>query len=174
MSDRSGLQRAIVPVELVQSRILLLRGERVIIDADLAALYEVPTKALNQAVRRNAERFPVDFMFQVSPEERIQLVTNCDRFAKLKHSSVMPLAFTEHGALMAATVLNSPRAVELSVFIVRAFVQLRGMLASHQDLARKMAQLERKYDSQFKTVFDAIRQLMEPPAPKKKPIGFKP
>lgn len=177
MSAHSILQKITVPVELVQSRIILFRNERVIIDADLAALYGVPTKRLNEQVKRNAERFPGDFAFRLTPEEARELVANCDRFSNLKHSSRPPMAFTEHGALMAATVLNSERAVVMSVFIVRAFVQLRGMLGAHQDLARKMTALERKYDSQCKTIFDAIRQLMEPPAPpapKKKPIGFKP
>lgn len=172
MNARLALPNTVVQVELVQSRILILRDERVIIDADLAALYEVPTKRLNEQVKRNADRFPGDFSFRLTSEEARELVANCDRFTNLKHSSLPPLAFTEHGALMAATVLNSPRAVQMSVFIVRAFVQLRGMLASHKDLAQKMTELERKYDSQFKTVFDAIRQLMEPPALKKKPIGF--
>lgn len=119
-----------------------------------------------------SDRFPGDFAFCLTPEAAREQVTNCDRFANLRHSSVMPLAVTEPGALMAATALNLPRAVAVSGFILRAFVQVRGRLASHQNLARKMTALERKYDSQSRVVFDAIRQLMEPPAPKKKPIGF--
>ena len=163
-----------VPIESV---IVVVRGHRVIMAADLARIYGVETRVLNQAVKRNLEKFPGGFIFRLTRDEAETLSRSRSQSVILKRGQnikFLPHAFTEHGALMAATVLNSSRAVELSVFIVRAFVQLRGMLASHQDLARKMTALERKYDSQFKVVFDAIRQLMEPPAPKKKSIGFKP
>jgi hypothetical protein len=145
------------------------------LDADLAELYGVGTKVFNQAVKRNAERFPEDFMFQLTPPEKAEVVTNCDHLAKLKFSSTLPYAFTEHGAIMAASVLNSPRAVETSVQVVRAFVRLRQMLSSNAELSRKLATLEKKYDIQFKVVFEAIRELMTPLEPKKKrPIGFAP
>ena len=144
-----------------------------IIDADLASLYGVTTKALNQAVKRNRGRFPPDFMFCLTKAERGELVTNCDHLRTLKYSPTMPRAFTEHGAIMAANVLNSERAVQVSVAVVRAFIRLRKMLESHADLARKLASLERRYDVQFKVVFDAIRKLMEPPPkPKRKRIGY--
>ena len=129
------------------------------LDADLAELYGVLTKVLNQAVKRNKERFPVDFMFQLTKEEKDEVVTNCDHLKRLKFSPTLPHAFTEHGAIMLATILNSPIAVQASIQVVRAFVRLRQMLASNADLARKLDTLERKYDAQFKVVFDAIRQL---------------
>lgn len=161
-----------VPAMSVENRILSVRGHRVMLDADLAEVYGVPTKALNQAVKRNAERFPEDFAFRLTAEEKMELVTNCDRFARLKHSTTFPLAFTEHGAIMAATVLNSSRAVEASVYVVRAFVRMREALASHKETSRRLDALERKYDVQFKVVFDAIRALMEPPTKARRRIGF--
>lgn len=168
MSDTS-----IVPAERVQRGILNLRGQRVMLDADLAELYGVATKALNQAVRRNADRFPKDFMFQLTEVEKQEVVTNCDHLRKLKYSPVQPYAFTEHGAVMLASILNSPVAVQASIQVVRAFVQLRQLLGQKQDLARKVESLEKKYDARFKVVFDAIRKLMTPPETKpKKRIGF--
>lgn len=139
----------------------------------MADIYGVPTKAFNQAVKRNIERFPVDFMFQLTKSEKDEVVTNCDHLTKLKYSPVLPNVFTEHGAIMAANVLNSPRAVEASVSVVRAFVHLREMIASNKDLARKLDELEKKYDEQFRVVFQAIRSLMASPEPKKRHIGFK-
>ena len=165
---------ALIPAERIERAILLIRGEKVMIDADLAALYGVSTKAFNQAVKRNIERFPPDFRFQLTAGERDKVVTTCDHLARLKFSPVLPYAFTEHGAIMAANVLNSPRAVQASIMVVRAFVRLRQMLASHAELARKLEALERKYDAQFKVVFDAIRELMTPPPrPPKGRIGFR-
>ena len=165
--------RSVIPAERIERAILLIRGEKVILDADLAALYGVETKVLNQAVKRNIDRFPKDFMFRLTKREKTEVVTNCDHLERLKYSPVLPRAFTEHGAIMAATVLNSPRAVQVSVHVVRAFVRLRRILDSHAGLARKLAALERKYDAQFKVVFDAIRQLMAPPPEaKRKRIGF--
>ena len=170
-------EMSVVPIERIEGRILLIRGDKVLIDQDLAELYGVTTKALNQAVKRNLERFPEDFVFQVDSHEKKELVTNCDRFAKLKHSATLPYAFTEHGAIMAASVLKSPRAVEASIFVVRAFVRLREILASHKDLARKLAQLERKlatHDTQILTLIQAIRALATPPKPtKRRRIGFR-
>jgi len=162
----------IIPIEPIERRILFLRGQRVILDSDLADLYGVATKVLNQAIKRNLKRFPEDFMFQLTKLEKEEAVTNCDRLSNLKFSTVLPRAFTEHGAIMAATVLNSDRAVEMSLFVVRAFVKLRRALGAHEDLARKLEALEKKYDSQFKIVFDAIRELMKPPDKPKRPIGF--
>jgi len=168
-------KKSLVPIERIESHILLLRGHKVMIDADLAALYGVTTKRLNEQVRRNDERFPSDFMFQLTEEEKAQLVANCDHLSRLRFSATRPYAFTEHGAIMAAAVLNSERAVEMSIFVVRAFVKIRQMLSSHVELARKLASLEKKYDTQFKVVFDAIRELMAPPETKKKRrIGFGP
>ncbi|HEU0204308.1 MAG TPA: ORF6N domain-containing protein [Burkholderiaceae bacterium] len=166
---------------------MLLRGQKVLLDNDLAALYGVETRRLNEQVRRNPERFPGDFMFQLSSDEFSGLMSqiatsNPGRGGRRK----LPLAFTEHGALMAATVLNSPRAVEVSLYVVRAFVQLREVLATHKELAKRLAELEQqtealalKHDqlagntrAQLKQVFEAIRELMIPPEPKKRPIGF--
>jgi hypothetical protein len=136
-------------------------------------MYGTTTKALNQAVKRNAGRFPAEFMFRLTNEEKQEVVTNCDHLQRLKFSPALPYAFTEHGAIMAASILNTPRAVEVSVIVVRTFIKLREMLASHKDLAGKLNALERKYDAQFKVVFDAIRQLMAPPEPKGRgEIGF--
>jgi hypothetical protein len=168
--------KTIVKVGRIQQRILLIRGEKVIVDADLAEAYGVTTKALNQAVRRNAERFPPDFMFRLTKEEKREVVTNCDHLANLKFSPVSPNVFTEHGAIMAASVLNSPKAVDVSVFVVRAFVQLREVLVGHKELALKIAQLERTlgdHDDQILVLVEAIKQLMDPKLPPKaRRIGF--
>ena len=168
--------KPVVKVGKIQQRILLIRGEKVIVDADLAEFYGVPTKALNQAVRRNIERFPADFMFQLNKNEKIEVVTNCDHLEKLKYSPVNPLVFTEHGALMAASILNSASAVEVSLFIVRAFVALRRAISEHKELARKITQLERKladHDDQIIAIIEAIKKLSGPqPVPKKRRIGF--
>jgi leucyl aminopeptidase len=168
---------ATIPKERIEQTILVIRGERVIFDADLAKLYGVTAKRLNEQVRRNRERFPEDFMFQLTKEEfaeigasnlRSQIATSRSHGGR----RYLPYVFTEHGAIMAANVLNSKRAVQTSVEVVRAFVRLRQMLASNAELARKLEELERKYDRQFKVVFDAIRQLMTPPEPQRKAIGF--
>ena len=168
--------KAIVKVGSIQQRILLIRGVKVMIDADLAEAYGVPTRRLNEQVRRNQGRFPDDFMFQLTAEEKAEVVANCDHLEKLKFSKALPLAFTEHGAIMAASVLNSSKAVEISVFVVRAFVQLRETIAGHKELARKIAKLERKlgdHDEQIVVLFEAIKQLMDPePLPKTRRIGF--
>lgn len=157
----------------IESLILLIRGQRVMIDADLARVYGVSTKAVNQAVRRNIDRFPADFVFRLSQNEKKEVVTNCDHLAHLRFSSTLPYTFTEHGAIMAASVLNSSRAVVTSAYVVRAFVRLRELIQSHSDLAKRLDELEARYDGQFKVVFDAIRRLMVPPDPKpKRRIGF--
>jgi hypothetical protein len=173
-----GKKTSIVPLEHVVSRIFLVRGQKVMLDADLADLYGVSTKRLNEQVKRNRHRFPEDFVFQLTAKERAEVVAKCDHLAGLKFSPSSPYAFTEHGAIMAATVLNSPRAAQVSVFVVRAFVQLREMLSSNKALARKLNELERKlttHDHAITELIEAIRQLMTPPEPKKKrPIGFAP
>jgi hypothetical protein len=163
---------SLIPMERIERSILLIRGEKVMLDSDLAELYGVETKRLNEQVRRNLGRFPSDFMFQLTETEKAEVVANCDHLARLKFSPHLPYAFTEHGALMLANVLNSEKAANTSVMVVRAFVKLRQMLASDAELARKLATLEQKYDAQFKVVFDAIRQLMSPPAKPKREIGF--
>ncbi|MCL4791442.1 MAG: ORF6N domain-containing protein [Gammaproteobacteria bacterium] len=165
----------------IARQILLLRRRRVLLDSDLAALYGVPTKSFNQAVRRNVARFPDDFRFQLTALEwsslRSQFVTlNAGRG---QHRKYLSFVFTEHGAIMAASVLNSPRAVDMSVYVVRAFVKLREMLASNAELLRKLEALERSVAAldastqhRFEEVYDAIRALMTPPTPTSRPIGF--
>jgi hypothetical protein len=177
-----------VPAERIAGAILVVRGQKVIVDADLAALYGVETRRLNEQVRRNLDRFPADFMFQLTAEEMGALMSQSatskpGRGGRRK----LPLVFTEHGALMAATVLNSPRAVEVSLYVVRAFVRLREALSANKDLAAKLAELEKKTEAlalkhnalasntraQLHQVFEAIRELMRPPEPlRKRPIGF--
>ncbi|MBI3755127.1 MAG: ORF6N domain-containing protein [Deltaproteobacteria bacterium] len=165
-----------IPQETIEQRIFLIRNQKVMIDKDIAELYGVETKHLNRQVKRNIQRFPEEFMLQITMEERNQLVTICHRFKTMKHSSSLPYAFTEHGVAMLASVLKSDRAVKISISIIKAFVKLREMLSTHKELAHKLAQLEGKigkHDEEIKLIFDAIRQLMEPPAPKKKgKIGF--
>lgn len=166
---------AVVKALPLGERILTLRGHRVILDADLAELYGVTTKRLNEQVKRNADRFPSDFMFRLTTREKAEVVANCDHLQRLKFSPVIPCAFTEHGAVMAASVLNSPEAVEASVFVVRAFIAMRDALASSQALARKLLELERRvggHDETITALVSAIRQLMETPAPKRRKIGF--
>ena len=175
MKDKSEI---VVSSERVENVILRIRREKVILDADLAELYGVKTKRLNEQVKRNKDRFPEDFMFQLTEDEKNEVVANCDHLSRLRFSPTLPFAFTEHGTIMAASVLNSPRAVEMSIFVVRAFVRLRSFLASQKELAVKVADLERKlttHDKQIIAIIDAIKQLMAPPpVPKKYPIGFRP
>jgi hypothetical protein len=170
----------------IESRILIVRGLRVMIDADLAELYGVETKRLNEQIKRNRERFPIDFLLQLTPAEKAEVVANCDHLSKLKFSKALPYAFTEHGAIQAANVLASNQAVEMGIYVVRAFVHLRQAAGIHADLAKQLADLQDKTESlaaqhdsfshttrtQLKQVFDALRQLMVPPDPPKRPIGF--
>jgi hypothetical protein len=167
---KSGTGMAHV-AERIQQAILLLRGHKVMLDVDLAALYGVETKTLNKAVKRNLGRFPDDFMFELSEEEfaSLRFQSGTSRWGGRRYR---PYAFTEQGVAMLSSVLRSERAVKVNIEIMRAFVRLRAMLSSHEDLARKLAALEKKYDAQFKTVFDAIRELMTPPRPERRPIGF--
>jgi len=167
-----GSKGSSVPLERIEHSILPIRGQRVMLDADLAAIYGVTTKRLNEQVKRNRDRFPEDFMFQLTEEEKAEVVANCDHLKRLRFSPHLPYAFTEHGAIMPASVLNSPIAIQASIQVVRAFVKLRRLVATHAELARKLAALEKKYDAQFKVVFDAIRELMTPPEPKRRKIGF--
>jgi hypothetical protein len=190
MSTTTNQPVVSLPLEAITQRIVILRGQKVLLDSDLAALYDVPTKRFNEQVKRNPERFPEDFMFQLTQEEfdflRSQFATsNTGRGGR----RYLPYAFTEHGAIMAATILNSPRATQVSVYVVRAFVTLREMIASNRELAQRLDELESKADLmdvkhdtfarntrlQLKQVFDAIRELMTEPAPeptKKRSIGF--
>ena len=169
--------KSLIRVGAIKQRILLVRGEKVIIDADLAQFYGVPTKRLNEQVKRNRRRFPTDFVFRLNRKEKDEVIANCDHLARLRFSKTLPYAFTEHGAIMAASVLNSRRAVAVSVFIVRAFVKLRQVIAAHSELARKIAQLERRladHDEHILAIMDAIKRLMSPdPVPKKRRIGFR-
>jgi hypothetical protein len=160
----------------VDARILVLRGRQVILDTDLAPAYGVTTGALNQAVKRNAERFPPDFRFQLTPAELREVITNCDHLGRLKFSRVLPWAFTEHGAIMAASVLNSSRAIEMSVFVVRAFVRLRDVARTNAEIGKHLALLERRvtaHDGALKEVFSAIRGLLQPARLPRKQIGFR-
>jgi len=167
--------------ERVERLILMIRGHKVMLDADLADLYGVETKVLNQAVKRNLERFPVDFMFQLSVEELAGLRSHSGRLSlrsrivtsKRGGRRYLPYAFTEQGVAMLSSVLHSHRAVQVNIAIMRAFVRLREMLASHRDLARKLAAMEKKYDAQFKAVFDAIQGLMAPTPRPRRQIGFR-
>ena len=158
--------------ESIGSKILWLRQEKVLLGADLAELYGVETRVLNQAVKRNIERFPADFMFRLTGKEVELLVSQNVIPHPGRLGGALPYAFTEQGVAMLSGVLKSPRAVAVNIEIMRAFVQLRGMLASNAALSRKLAALESRYDEQFKIVFDAIRQMMAPPEPKKRRIGF--
>jgi hypothetical protein len=172
---------ALVPVEQITRAILVLRGHKVLLDTELASLYGVTTKRLNEQVKRNAERFPEDFLLRLSATEvemlnRSQIATGSQ---KHRNPRFLPYAFTEHGAIMAAMILNSPRAVEMSVYIVRAFVHLRELLSSNRELARRFAQLETRldkklteHDQAIAAILLAIRELMHPAPPKRRPIGF--
>jgi phage regulator Rha-like protein len=173
--------KSLVPVEMIEQSILLMRGQRVILDNYLAKSYGVTTKRLNEQVKRNSDRFPADFMFQLTSEEHNSLRS---QFATLKdagtgrgrHRKYPPFVFTEHGAIMAASVLNTPKAIDMSVLVVRAFVKLRELLSSHRQLASKLNQLEHKvarHDKSISAIFDAIRQLMNVSTKQKQRIGFK-
>jgi len=156
----------LVPAEYVERRILELRGMNVIIGPDLAELYGVTSRRLNEQIRRNRERFPEDFVFQLTQEEKEEVVAKCDHLANLRFSPHLPLAFTEHGAIMAANVLNSQRAIEMSVFIVRAFLRLRAMISSQVEMLRKLEELEERvgeHDEAIRSIIEAIRQLVTPP-----------
>ena len=160
----------------LESLIFTIRGQKILLDADLALIYGVPTKALNQAVKRNAERFPEDFLFQLTEAEKKEVVTNCDHLSRLKFSRVVPYAFTEHGALMAANVLNSPEAVKMSVHVVRAFIKQRELLAGQAEILKKLAQMDAKllkHDDALRVIWRELQPLLAPPpVPQREEIGF--
>ena len=164
------------PGRSIASLILGLRGRKVLVDADLAEIYGVSTKVLNQAVARNRDRFPVDFVFRVTANEKAEVVTNCDHLARLKFSPVLPRAFTEHGAIMAASVLNSPQAVAMSVYVVRAFVRMREQLAANAAILKRLAEIDRtllQHDASLRDIYQKLLPLLQPPpAPQKRRIGF--
>ena len=166
----------IVPLEPIQSCILVLRGTRVMIDADLARLYGVATKRLNEQVKRNARKFPEDFVFQLSAEEKAEVVAKCDHLRNLRFAKSLPYAFTEHGAIQAANILNSDAATEMSVHVVRAFIRLRLMVVNHKAIAAKLAELDARvgaHDEQLTAVIAAIRRLAAPEGPRhRRKIGF--
>ncbi len=167
--------KELIPQERIEQRIFLVRGHKVMLDRDLAELYGVKTKYLNQQVRRNIKRFPQEFMFPLREEERDELVAICNRFQTMKHSSALPHAFTEHGVAMLASVLKSERAMKISIIIVKTFVKLREIISTHKELAYQLGELERKiekHDIEIKDIFEAIRQLMIPPEEPKRRIGF--
>ena len=172
-SMQTPSQNAIVPIALISQKIFFARGTRIMLDADLARLYGVATKNLNKAVKRNASRFPSDFMFQLSPKELhslgFQSGTSKPRRGGRRYA---PYAFTEQGVAMLSSVLRSSRAVQVNVAIMRSFVRLREMLTTHEELRRKIDAIEKRYDARFQAVFETIRQMLETPVPAKKPIGF--
>ncbi|MBI5375523.1 MAG: ORF6N domain-containing protein [Candidatus Schekmanbacteria bacterium] len=167
--------KALIPIEVIEKKILLIRGQKVILDWDLAELYDVEIRVLNQAVQRNIVRFPYDFMFQLTKEEnsflRSQFVTL--KRGRGQHRKYLPYAFTEQGVAMLSSVLNSERAVQVNITIMRAFVKLREIIGTHKELAKKLDEMEKKYDAQFRIVFDAIRQLIAAPEIRKRKIGFR-
>jgi len=164
----------IIPLETIERRILLIRGQKVMLDRDLAQLYGVETRVLNQAIRRNIDRFPADFMFTLTRDEimRISQIVISSSHETIKFSKNV-MAFTEQGVAMLSSVLNSKSAVQVNIAIMRVFVKLREMIASNKELAKRLDKLEKKYDVQFKVVFDAIRELMTPAEPKKRKIGYR-
>ena len=162
----------LIPIEVIESRIFIIRGQKVMIDRDLAELYQVETKSLNQAVKRNMSRFPDEFMFQLNSKEKAEVVTNCDHLKELRFSYRLPYAFTEQGIAMLSSVLKSERAILVNIMIMKTFVRLRELISSHKDILRKIEAMESKYDQQFRVVFDAIKALIEPPEKPKKRMGF--
>ena len=165
----------IIPQENLTEMIFLIRGHRVMIDRDLAGLYQVETKALNQAVKRNPSRFPADFMFQLNKTEKNELVANCDRFKSLKHATSEPYAFTQDGVSMLSSVLNSERAVNVNINIIRAFNRMRNMISTHLELQKQIDKIESKLlnvDEEIQTIFNVIKELISVPKRPKKEIGF--
>jgi hypothetical protein len=165
---------ALIPAALIARKIYFFRGTRVMLDSDLAQLYRVTTKNLNKAVKRNADRFPADFMFQLKPKETENLRFQAGTSSLAVHGGrrYRPYAFTEHGVAMLSSVLHSDRAVQVNIAIMRAFLQLRAMLATREDLRRKIIEMEKRYDSKFHAVFATLRQMLETPIPPKRQIGF--
>jgi hypothetical protein len=160
----------------IDSLILTIRGVKVLIDADLATIYGVKTRALNQAVKRNFERFPKDFIFQLNSKEKLEVITNCDHLAQLRFAKSLPFAFTEHGALMAATVLNSAQAIAMSVYVIRAFIQMREQLAANREVLKRLTEIDKtllEHDSVLRDIYRKLLPLLQPPPePPKRRIGF--
>jgi len=172
----------VVQIERIEERIYAIRGQRVMLDADLARLYSVSTKRLNEQVKRNRKRFPANFMFQLTAVEKTEVVANCDHLRKLRFSHALPYAFSEHGAIMVATVLNTSRAIQVSVFVVEAFVKMRAALSNHRELAHKLTALEKElkerldiHEAAIVSILQRVMDIIDPPAlppPPKKEIGF--
>ena len=165
----------IVPMGQVGQRILVIRGNKVMLDADLAEIFQVKTKALNQAIKRNIDRFPSDFLIQLTPTEKTEVVTNCDHLQKLKYSPQLPYAFTEHGVVMLSMVLKSQRAIEVSVHIIRVFIKIREILSSNKELAYKIQELEREQKVQNKhinAIYSMFDKLLDEPLKPPGPLGF--
>ena len=180
-SRNAGKPDALVKLSMkrlkpIESLILTIRGHKVLIDADLASIYDVETRTLNQAVKRNIERFPEDFLFHLNAKEKAEVITNCDHLNQLKFAKSLPFAFTEHGAIMAATVLNSKQAVSMSVFVVRAFVQMREQLAANREILKRMAEIDNtllQHDAGLRDIYRKLLPLLQPaPIPSKRRIGF--
>lgn len=175
-SERVSQVQNVVAIqeEVIRERIYLIRGKKVMLDTDLAKLYGVETFRLNEAVKRNRKRFPTDFMFRLTEGEKKEVIAICDDLRRLKFSPHQPCAFTEQGVAMLSSVLNSERAIQVNIQIMRAFTRIREMLQIHKDLWRKIEAMEGKYNRQFKRVFDVLRELLKPPAKSRRRIGFDP
>ena len=159
----------------IESLILTLRGRKVLIDADLATIYGVETRNLNQSVKRNAERFPEDFIFTLNAAEKLEVITNCDHLAQLRFAKSLPFAFTEHGAIMAATVLNGKQAVTMSVYVVRAFIQMREQFVANGEILRRLAEIDQtllQHNAGLRDIYRKLRPLLQPVVPPRRRIGF--
>jgi len=166
------MNKLLIPSERIVNAILFIRGQKVMLDRDLATLYGVQTRRLNEQVKRNIDRFPSDFMFQLTIEEKAEVIANCDHLKSLKFSRTNPHAFTEHGVAMLASILNTAMAIQTSIIVVRVFIQLRKLLATHEELIQKINHLEQQYDANFRIVFEALKQLIDEPNPPRRQIGF--
>jgi ribosomal protein L23 len=169
-------KKRIIPDEIVMNKIIMIRNQKVMIDRDLAELYGVTTKQLNQQVKRNNKRFPEDFMFQLSEEEKNEVVTNCDHLKNLKFSPNLPFAFTEHGAVMLASVLNSERAIESNIQIIRVFTKMRELLLTHKDILLQLEKMEKKltgHDEDIALIFEYLKKLLNPPQTPHNKVGFR-
>ncbi len=167
------MKNTLIPQEIIENKIFLIRGKKVMLDMDLALLYQVKTMALNQAVKRNAKRFPDDFMFRLTLTEKEYVITNCDSLKQLKYSPHKPYAFTEQGIAMLSSVLKSDKAIEVNIQIMRTFIKIREMIISNKELRLKIEEMEKKYDKKFAVVFQAIAKLITEPKEKVMKIGFK-
>lgn len=168
-------KKRVIPDEIVMNKIIMVRDKKVMIDRDLAELYGVTTKQLNQQVKRNSKRFPEDFMFQLSEDEKNEVVANCDHLTILKFSPNLPFAFTEHGAVMLASVLNSERAIEVNIQIVRVFTKMREMIMTHKDILLQLEKMEKKlagHDIDITLIFQYLKKLLTSPQPPRRKIGF--